>query len=66
MVAFMAFSCLSSVVMSMSLGHAEAANNEGDEDAEWLKLLSESRFEKRKFAASDPRSLFNAVYSNYK
>lgn len=65
MVAFMAFSCLTSVVMSMSLGHAENSS-EGDEDAEWLKLLSESRFQKRKFAASDPRSLFNAVYSNYK
>ena len=54
----------SSSVMAMSLGSHE--NEEGDSDADWLQLLSQSRFEKRKFGPSDPRSLFNAVYSNYK
>ncbi len=36
----------SSSVMAMSLGSHE--NEEGDSDADWLQLLSQSRFEKRK------------------
>ena len=62
------FFCLFMALMApaalgMALGGAE--DNEGD-DAEWLNMLSQSRFEKRKFGPSDPRSLFQAVYSNYK
>ena len=47
--------------MSLS-GNESPADNE----AYWLDLLNQNRFEKRKFAANDPRSLFASVYANYK
>ena len=62
---FLFMALMAPVALGMSLGGNSNAENE-DNDAEWLNLLSQSRFEKRKFAPSDPRSLFNAVYSNYK
>lgn len=62
--AFMAFA-LVSAVLGMSLPSQEE-HETNEDDADWLNLLSQSRFEKRKFGPSDPRSLFNAVYSNYK
>ena len=49
-------------VIAMSLG----TSDDGEAEADWLSYLSESRFDKRKFAPSDPRSLFKAIYSNYK
>merc|ERR1711956_175560 len=60
----------SSSVMSMSLSGTEnvapeTAVEDGDSEADWLNLLSQNRFEKRKFAANDPRSLFASVYANY-
>merc|ERR1711934_681497 len=60
--------------MSMSLSGTknvapETAVEDGDygsdSEADWLNLLSQNRFEKRKFAANDPRSLFASVYANY-
>merc|ERR1711971_999628 len=67
---FMAFMAFSSSVMSMSLSGTEnlapeTAVEDGDSEADWLNLLSQNRFEKRKFAANDPRSLFASVYANY-
>merc|ERR1712203_746356 len=67
---FMAFMAFSSSVMSMSLSGTEnvvpeTAVENGDSEADWLNLLSQNRFEKRKFAANDPRSLFASVYANY-
>merc|ERR1739844_527636 len=64
---FMAFMAFSSSVMSMSLSGTEnvAPETDGDSEAYWLDLLSQNRFEKRKFAANDPRSLFASVYANY-
>jgi len=59
--AVMVFS--SSMVMSMSLSGAE--NVPAENEADWLNLLSQNRFEKRKFAPNDPRSLFASVYANY-
>ena len=65
-VAFMAVSSIKAMALQ-PLGpiHAASSDSEGEDNAEFLKELS-NRFEKRGFGASDPRSLFNAVYSNYK
>merc|ERR1712172_451336 len=64
---FMAFMAFSSSVMSMSLSGTEnvAPETDGDSEADWLNLLSQNRFEKRKFAANDPRDLFKSMYANY-
>jgi len=61
---FMAFLAFSSSAMSMSLS-GTAGNNNAVNEADWLNLLSENRFEKRKFSPTDPRSLFASVYANY-
>ena len=63
-VAFMAVSSIKAMALQ-PLGPIHAASSDSEDNAEFLKALS-NRFEKRKFGASDPRSLFNAVYSNYK
>lgn len=46
----------------------EAEDQTDLDDAEWLKMLSEdsSKLEKRKFGPNDPRSLFQAAYSDYR
>jgi len=55
-------SAFPSIILSMSLsGNPESPT---DNEAYWLDLLSQNRFEKR-FAANDPRSLFASVYANY-
>ena len=61
----MAFLAFSSSAMSMSLSGTAAGNNNAVNEADWLNLLSENRFEKRKFSPTDPRSLFASVYANY-
>lgn len=61
---------------SLSLEHAqnrldevtnEVAAADPSDDLDWLRYMSQenSRFKRRKFDKSDPRSLFAAVYSNY-
>ena len=57
LMAFMAFTS----TMAKAL---EPASGTSDGDLEWLQYLNEDRFEKRG-GPSDPRSLFNHVYSNY-
>jgi len=62
---FVAFAVVSSI-KAMAL---PAAEDQTDlDDAEWLKMLSEdsSKLEKRKFGPNDPRSLFQAAYSDYR
>jgi hypothetical protein len=58
----------SAMGMSLGNGNAEQQDVEGagdsNEDADWLRYMRDNRLAKR-FAASDPRSLFKAVYSNY-
>ena len=55
-----------SISLGMSLGQGNNDDSEVDE-ADLLGLINQNRLEKRgKFDPSDPRSLFNAVYSNYK
>ena len=63
-VAFMAVSSIKAMAVQ-PLDPIHSASGDSDDNAEWLKELSNT-FEKRGFKASDPRSLFNAVYSNYK
>jgi len=60
----MAFLAFSSSAMAMSLS-GPTGNNNAVNDADWLNLLSENRFEKRKFSPQDPRSLFASIYANY-
>ena len=60
---FMAILAFPSITLSMSLSGNESP---ADNEAYWLDLLNQNRFEKRKFAANDPRSLFASVYANYK
>merc|ERR1712062_812649 len=59
-----AFAVVSSI-KAMALPEAEDQTDL--DDAEWLKMLSEdsSKLEKRKFGPNDPRSLFQAAYSDY-
>jgi len=59
---FMAILAFPSITLSMSLSGNESP---ADNEAYWLDLLNQNRFEKRKFAANDPRSLFASVYANY-
>merc|ERR1712019_323855 len=61
---FMAILAFPSIILSMSLSGTETGSPT-DNEAYWLDLLSQNRFEKRKFAANDPRSLFASVYANY-
>merc|ERR1711988_1878891 len=59
---FVAFAVVSSI-KAMAL---PAAEDQADlDDAEWLKMLSEDKMEKKAFGPNDPRSLFQHVYSNY-
>ena len=58
LMAFMAFTS------TMAKALEPAASGTPAEDLEWLQYLNEDRFEKRG-GPSDPRSLFNHVYSNY-
>merc|ERR1712137_701266 len=62
---FVAFAVVSSI-KAMALPEAEDQTDL--DDAEWLKMLSEdsSKLEKRKFGPNDPRSLFQAAYSDYR
>ncbi len=64
-IGLLAFVALDSA-FGMAIGEAASgSDNDVDDNEDWLNYLEQNRLSKRKFAPSDPRSLFKAVYSNY-